>query len=129
MIGDVVPCGNFLFERGDQSAQMADRGAELPLRTVDVDLLPRRARMVGADRAEACDLRTRLVVSLQPRQRRRTDVAHLRILGQYGEQLRRRLFRACVLLCLVQRIRPHQHLLPLRRYVLHALTSIRFIRR
>ena len=129
MIADVIPCGNPPFERGDQGAQMRDRGAELPLRAVDVDLLPRRARMIGAHRTNPSNLRACLLVSLQPRQCRRTDIAHLHILGQSREQLRRRFCRACVLLCLVQRICPHQQLLPSRRYVLHALTSIRFIRR
>ena len=129
MIGDVIPCSDAPFERGDQGAQMRDLSAELPLRTVDIDLLPRRPHVIGTNRADACDLRACRLVSLQPRQCRRTDVAHLHILGQSREQLRRRFCRACVLLRLVQRIRPHQHLLPPRRYVLHASTSIRFIRR
>ena len=109
------------FQHLDQRAQMRDLRRELPLRAVDIDLLPRRARMIGTHGADACDLRPRCLVCPRLRQRSSENIAHLHILGQNRQQLLRDLRRTRILPLLVEIIGTQENLLPQRLHIVHTI--------
>ena len=120
MIVGSVSCGDMLLKHRNECAQMHNLCADLPLRAIDVDLLPCRPRMIGTHRADACNLCTRLIICAAARQRRRTDIAHLCVLGQCGERFPHHLRRAGVFLRLVERVCAQQTLPPQLRHILQS---------
>ena len=117
------------FQHIDQRAQMCDLRREPPLRAVDIDLLPRGARMVGTHSADACDLRPRRIVRPRLRQRGGENIAHLRILGQNRQQLLRDLCRTRILPLFIETIGTQENLLPQCLHIVHTIPPFAILRK
>ena len=117
-------CGDALLQPGDQRMEMRDLRLDLSLRAVDVDLLPRCSRMRRIYRADAGNLCTCLRIGAACSQGGRTDIAHLRILGQSREQLPCYLRRTHIFLCLVELVCTQQNRLPQLLHILHIVPPL-----